>query len=213
MKIEASVRLKATSTNRVNAAAVPTKDKIKLLKELFKNAKLKRFGLENEGERITGDGFDTNAEKLKLGQALAALGWNTKWKKGVSREDGTWPLVIDTDKAGGLSIEVWNQDNVDKNVRRQSVKDYKAIVKEVASALGAKTSGMKRNADRTGAGVGVTNGKDIPPAVATKTLMKLGYKKPTVTGNQLHFAKEHATVILDYNQARTTLESITCTVI
>lgn len=207
IKLEASTRLKATS---IEAAAVPTATRIKLLKELFKNAKLKRFGLANDGEAITGADIDMPKKKA-IGQALAELGWNTKWRRGVSREDGTWPLIIKTDKYGAIQIEVFNQDNVDKNVAKEAVKDYKAIVKEVAKTIGAKTTDMKRSPGRTGAGVAVTNGDQITPRAATKALMKVGYKKPKVKGNQLHFAKDHATVVLEYRDAA--LFGITCIVL
>lgn len=207
IKLEASIRLKATS---VEAAAVPTATRIKLLKELFKNAGLKKLGLVNQGEALTGEGFD-KAKKLAVGKKLAELGWNTKWRRGVSREDGTWPLIMTTDKEGNLQIEVFNQDNVDKNVAKEAVKDYKAIVKEVAKTIGAKTTDMKRSPGRTGAGVSVTNGDQITPQAATKALMNVGYKKPKVKGNQLHFAKDHATVILEYRDAA--LFAITCIVL
>lgn len=208
MKLEASNRLKATAV--VEAAAVPTKDRIKLLKEIFKNAGLKKLGLTNQGEALTGQGFD-NAKKLAVGKKLAELGWDTKWRKGVSRADGTWPIVMQTDKEGNLQIEVFNQDHVDRQVAKDAVKDYKAIVKEVAKAIGAKISEMKRSPGRTGAGASVTNGDQITPQAATKALMKLGYKKPKVKGNQLHFAKDHATVILEYRDAA--LFAITCIVL
>lgn len=207
IKLEASTRLKATS---VEAAAVPTATRIKLLKELFKNAKLKRFGLANDGEAITGADIDMPKKKA-IGQALAELGWNTKWRRGVSREDGTWPLIIKTDKYGAIQIEVFNQDNVDKNVAKEAVKDYKAIVKEVAQALGVKTNEMKRSPGRTGAGAAVTNGKDIFQETATKAMKKAGYGKPRVAGDQLIFKKDHASVVLDFGQLG--LAAITCVVL
>lgn len=210
MKIEATTRLKVT------AAAVPTKDKIKLLKEIFKNAELKKLGLKLDATPDDPAIFGTQltrADKIKIGQALAKLGWDTKARKGVSRADGTWPLIMDTISPGDLEIKVGNFDTVDKNQRKQDVKDYKSIVGEVADIIGAKTTGLKRNPSKTGAGTEVKNGDKISPQTATKALMKSGYKKPKVVGDYLQFAKDHATVILEYNEDHTKLLYIRCEVL
>ncbi len=212
IKLEASQRLKAST--HIEAAAVPSATKIKLLKELYKNASLRKLGLVLDGEAITGKGFDTPAKRLAVGKKLAELGWDTKSRKGVSRADGTWPLIIQYNASGDIQIEVSNQDTTDKSVTRQAVKDYKSIVKEVAHTLGVTTAEMKRSPGRTGAGAAVKNNKGLDKKSALEKMKKAGYGKPKVTGqgdSHMLFKKEHATVILEWSKEE--LVSITCVVI
>lgn len=209
MKLEATTRLKAT---QVNAAAIPEATQMKLLTQLFKNAKLKKFGLSLQDGAIVGEGLD--ADKVNaIGKNISGLGWTQRWRRGVALADGSWPLVVNVDKTGTIRIEVYKNDTLDKGDAKQAVKDYKAIVKEICNQIGAKLGAVKTMQGRRGAIGLVRNGKAVPPRVATKTLISMGYKKPTVDGNSLKFAKQHATVSLEYSEDKTTLVSITCEVV
>lgn len=137
-KIEAKARLSATP---VEAVALTNKKRYQLVLEIVKRAKLSDLGFRRSVDTLSFVRPSASPEIYKkLMSALKGLGWSKPYQRGdrvgVTRADGTWPVLIKWfPNTGYLSIMADVYDTADGASNTKSLQDAKTKLRTILGDL------------------------------------------------------------------------------
>lgn len=224
MKLEASLRLKATA---VQAAPVTYSVGKKFLRALYENASFKFIkGLVLKPTGI--EGFVSKSAVPKILYALKTAGFTKEWNprqgantKGLALENGTWPVVITTDKQGNgeyhVSVTSHTHDTINKGEKKLDMEGFKKISKDTCALLGVKGTNTDKHHNFLGYTVDVGQQATVVKLEeAQQKLKKAKYGKPEVTTKSTKAGSEtkltykvgYANLVLEFSQNELYLVSV-----